>query len=119
MLHLVGYILEYFEDFHKVTFLFTVNGYEITSLNTSCRHNTEFHSYISSNCRDDKCYPAGQENWPHIGVSSTELRGKNLITRKRKILSEINTESTLTYVWSVERYKVAVLVEFSRTPANM
>jgi len=118
-LHLVGYILEYFEDFHEVTFVFTANGYEINSLNTLCRHNTEFNSYISSNCREDKCYPADQENWPHIGVSSSEFCGKNLITRKRKNLSEINTESTLTYVWSVERYKVAVLIEFNRTPGNM
>jgi hypothetical protein len=34
-------------------------------------------------------------------------------------LSEINTEPALTNVWSAERYKVAVLTEFSRTLANM
>jgi len=34
-------------------------------------------------------------------------------------LSEINTESALTHVWSAERYKVAVWTEFSRTLADM
>jgi hypothetical protein len=45
-LHLVGYIVEYFEDFHEVTFLFTVNGYEINLLNTLCRHNTKFNLHV-------------------------------------------------------------------------
>ena len=72
-----------------------------------------------SNCREDKCYPTDQETWPHIGLSSSEFRGKSLVTRKRRILSEINTESVLTDFWSVERYKVAVLTEFNRTLANV
>jgi hypothetical protein len=43
---------------------------------------------------------------------------KKLITRNGRILSEMNSESALTYVWSVERYKFAVLAEFRGASGN-
>lgn len=99
-----------------------MNGYEINKFAQnliSISTPNLIHLHISSNRREDKCYPTDQETCPHIGLSSFELCGTRLLTRERRILSEINMESALTCVWSVERYKVAVLKEFSRTLSNV
>ena len=60
----------------KLGFLFTVNGYEINKFAQnliSIPTPNLIHMHISSNCREDKCYPTDQETCPHIGRSSFEL----------------------------------------------
>ena len=69
----------------KLRFFFTVNGYEINKftqhlMSTPIPNLT--HIYISSNYREDKCYPTDQKTCPHIGLSSFELCGKNYLQGK-------------------------------------